>query len=118
MIGKRNARYINPFSTDRTPWLTWPQRISRDATEILGTATGVCHEALHMSIDILSVAPVAGLGDAARTLLCIWDAFQKVEVSISRLSAPTITINPFIDKSVVMSPSDETVCRNLALCLS
>ena len=62
--------------------LTWAylQRIRQAVSSVLGNAGDVAHEALVMSIDVLRFAPIAGLSDAARILLSIWDAVQKVDV--------------------------------------
>ena len=48
---------------------------------MLGNAGDAAHEALVIDIDVLRFAPVAGLSDAARLLLDIWDSVQKVDVS-------------------------------------
>ncbi len=50
------------------------------AANILGNAVDVAHEALILSADVLQLAPVVGLQEAAKTLLTIWDALQLVEV--------------------------------------
>lgn len=48
---------------------------------MLGTTLEVTREALEIGSDVLQFAPVAGLGEAARVLVNIWDAVQLVEVS-------------------------------------
>lgn len=40
----------------------------------------VGHEALLISADALELAPVMGLGQAARVLLSIWDSVEAVQV--------------------------------------
>ena len=56
--------------------------MAKAAANILGTASDVAHEALILSSDLLQFAPVAGLSEAARVLLNIWDALQMVDVCI------------------------------------
>lgn len=38
-------------------------------------------DTLSVSADLLSLAPLPGLEEAAKALLCVWDACQKVDVS-------------------------------------
>jgi len=42
----------------------------------------VAHELLIVGSDFLELAPIPGLSPAARSLLEIWDAVQKVDVSL------------------------------------
>jgi len=48
----------------------------------LGTAADITHEALYIGVDFLEFAPVPGLKPVAKLLLDIWDASQKVDVSL------------------------------------
>lgn len=41
----------------------------------------VLRDTLSVSTDLLSLAPLPGLEEAAKALLCVWDACQKVDVS-------------------------------------
>jgi abelson tyrosine-protein kinase 1 len=59
--------------------------VAAAAKSVLGTALLVTHEALTLSTDLLQLAPVPGLAEAARTLLNIWDALESVDVSYSSL---------------------------------
>lgn len=56
--------------------------MAKAAANVLGTASDVAHEALILSSDLLQFAPIAGLSEAARVLLNIWDALQMVDVCI------------------------------------
>lgn len=47
----------------------------------LDLGTDILHEALFVGVDLLQLAPVPGLAEAAKTLLNIWDAVQQVDVS-------------------------------------
>jgi abelson tyrosine-protein kinase 1 len=47
---------------------------------VLGTAVDVAHEALLLSVEPLSMLPIPGLNEAAKTLLLVWDALEQVEV--------------------------------------
>ena len=47
---------------------------------VAGTAADVAHDILQVSADILRVVPIAGLDEAARLLLQIWQAIQAVKV--------------------------------------
>lgn len=49
-------------------------------TSIREYALPVAHDALEMGTELLRFAPVAGLAEAARVLLTIWDSLQFVEV--------------------------------------
>ncbi|KAF7965529.1 hypothetical protein HWV62_43062, partial [Athelia sp. TMB] len=57
------------------------QRVERAAKEVLGTALAITHEGLLVSVDALEFVPVPGLQAAARTLLGIWDALQRVDMN-------------------------------------
>ena len=48
----------------------------------LGVAASIGHEALFFGVDLLRFAPVPGLELAGSILLNIWDAVDKVEVSL------------------------------------
>ena len=48
--------------------------------EVVDTALDVTREVLEVGSEVLQFAPVAGLGEAARVLLSIWNAVQLVEV--------------------------------------
>jgi hypothetical protein len=52
-------------------------------SSILDTALDVTHETLEIGSEVLQFAPVAGLGEAARVLLNIWNAVQLVEVGFA-----------------------------------
>lgn len=58
------------------------QRVAKAAASVLGLAADVGHETLMLSVNALGFAPVAGLEQAAKTLLDIWDALQMVDASI------------------------------------
>lgn len=59
--------------------LTVRQRVAEASKAILGTALDITHEALVLSVDLLQLAPIPGLAEAARTLLTIWDTLQLVD---------------------------------------
>ena len=42
----------------------------------------VIKDTLSVSTDLLSLAPLPGLEEAAKALLSVWDACQKVDVSV------------------------------------
>lgn len=50
---------------------------------MLGDALDVTHEVLYVSTELLQLAPIPGLAEAAKTLLNIWDAVQSVDVRLS-----------------------------------
>ncbi|THG99343.1 hypothetical protein EW026_g2979 [Hermanssonia centrifuga] len=58
-----------------------PPNASHIAREALDTAVDVTHEALSIAADVLEFAPVAGLSEAARVLLGIWEAVQQVDLN-------------------------------------
>ena len=62
-------------------------------SSVLGNAGDVAHEALVISVDVLRFAPIAGLSDAARILLSIWDAVQKVDVRDFLYVCPLTSLN-------------------------
>jgi abelson tyrosine-protein kinase 1 len=51
------------------------------ARSVLGNALDVTHAMLEISADLLQLAPVPGLAEAARALLGIWDALQAVDMN-------------------------------------
>ena len=48
---------------------------------VVDTALDVTREVLEAGSEVLQFAPVAGLAEAARVLVNIWNAVQLVEVS-------------------------------------
>ncbi|CAL1697553.1 unnamed protein product [Somion occarium] len=62
-------------------WVHTRQKIAQALSTTLDTALDVTHEALVLSADLLKLAPVVGLEEAARTLLNIWDAVQMVDMN-------------------------------------
>ncbi|EIN05641.1 hypothetical protein PUNSTDRAFT_46534 [Punctularia strigosozonata HHB-11173 SS5] len=57
------------------------ERVSEATRAVLGTTLDVAHAALELSSELLQLAPVPGLAEAARTLLGIWDALQMVDMN-------------------------------------
>lgn len=62
--------------------------MAQAAKGVLGAAFNVTHEALAISADLLQLAPIPGLAEAAKTLLTIWDALQMVDVRIPLSAIP------------------------------
>jgi abelson tyrosine-protein kinase 1 len=56
-------------------------RVAEAAKSVLGAALDVTHEALVLSSELLQLAPVPGLAEAAKTLLNIWDALEMVDTN-------------------------------------
>lgn len=52
----------------------------------LGVAKDVAHQALYVGVDLTGLVPIPGLSTAAKTLLAIWDAADKVDVRESSAS--------------------------------
>ena len=61
----------------------------------LDMAARISHEALFAGLDLLQFAPVPGLDTAGNVLLSIWDAVEKVEVSVMG--------TPFVELLVVLT---------------
>jgi abelson tyrosine-protein kinase 1 len=55
--------------------------VAAAAKAILGPSLDIAHELLAASVDVLQFAPVAGLSQAAKVLLNIWDSVALVDVS-------------------------------------
>lgn len=70
-------------------WTITRQRVAQAVHSVLGTAAAATHEALFLSVNLLDFAPIPGLQAAAKTLLDIWDAVQKVDSN--RLSCLRLT---------------------------
>jgi hypothetical protein len=66
------------------------QRVAQAAVSILGNVGDVAHELLSVGADALQFAPVAGLSQAAKVLLSVWDALQLVDVSCFPRPPPPI----------------------------
>lgn len=58
------------------------QRVIEAIGGVLGTAASIGHEVLFTGVDLLPFAPVPGLQLVASVLLNIWDALDRVEVSL------------------------------------
>ncbi|RPD53287.1 hypothetical protein L226DRAFT_572810 [Lentinus tigrinus ALCF2SS1-7] len=71
MKSDRSIEQDDPYTRSRA-------RVSEAVVNILGTASDVAHELLEVSVHLLKFAPIAGLDDAARALLTIWDAVKLV----------------------------------------
>lgn len=56
------------------------QRVFKALDSVKEYAPPAAHDALEMGTELLRFAPVAGLAEAARVLLTIWNSLQLVEV--------------------------------------
>lgn len=72
-----------PDASQEEGYVLTRKRVATAARVVLGTALDITHEGLLISADLLELAPVPGLQVAARTLLGIWDALQRVDVSMN-----------------------------------
>lgn len=60
-------------------WDETRTKVNKALKSVLGTTLDVTHEALATGADLLQLAPVPGLAEAARVLLNLWDALQMVD---------------------------------------
>ena len=69
----------------------------------LGVAASFGHEALFSGVDLLRFTPVPGLELAGSILLKIWDAVDKVEVSLmgTTFVAPLLLLTVYLSRRIV-----------------
>ena len=69
----------------------------------LGVAASFGHEALFSGVDLLRFTPVPGLELAGSILLKIWDAVNKVEVSLmgTTFVAPLLLLTVYLSRRIV-----------------
>ena len=69
----------------------------------LGVAASFGHEALFSGVDLLRFTPVPGLELACSILLKIWDAVDKVEVSLmgTTFVAPLLLLTVYLSRRIV-----------------
>ncbi|KAM6492858.1 hypothetical protein JOM56_010992 [Amanita muscaria] len=56
-------------------------RVLKAAASVLGPTIDITRHALNAGVDLLELAPIPGLAQAARTLLEIWDALDAVDMN-------------------------------------
>ncbi|KAF9039833.1 hypothetical protein BJ165DRAFT_1530849 [Panaeolus papilionaceus] len=57
------------------------KKVAQAVASSLDIAADVAHQALYVGVDLLDLAPIPGLSTAAKTLLAIWDAADKVDLN-------------------------------------
>lgn len=62
-------------------WTHTKERVSTAIKSVLDVSLDVFHELLVLGSDFLEFAPIPGLSPAARSLVEIWDAVQKVDLN-------------------------------------
>ena len=77
----------------------------------LGTTASIGHEVLFTGVDFLQFPPVPGLDLPGKILLNIWDAVEKVSVSVMLvpIRGATVTDNRSLDESSSVSAPDRTL---------
>ena len=71
------------------------QAMSAAAESVAEAVADVTHEVLQLSADVLEVVPIAGLQEAARLLVKIWEAVEAVKVSAEdRLLLGSYSLTP------------------------
>ena len=80
------------------------------AAAFASNAADVTIEVLRVATDVAELAPVAGLAEAARILLSIWDGVQFVEVCPCTRPPPPSPPLTRADKPHVVSASHRALC--------
>ncbi|KII83772.1 hypothetical protein PLICRDRAFT_95753 [Plicaturopsis crispa FD-325 SS-3] len=75
----KRKKTVPPEQTDG--WEYTKKRVAEAAASVLGNTLDGAHEVLLLSVEVLRFAPIAGLEEAARTLLGIWDSLQLVDMN-------------------------------------